>query len=95
VKHYSREPSRPTTKRWDLGRVRFFYDQIQEGRAVDPVDVYVSFHSGRLDMDDGHHRLAAHHIGGANTIVASYQGPASFLRYFTGERATKPRIARC
>jgi hypothetical protein len=79
---------------WDYGRIRFFYEEVLAGRALDPVEVDNVCEGGRIypipALNDGHHRLAGSHLAGARTIRAFYAGRVDLLRYLTGRRKTCP-----
>lgn len=79
---------------WDYGRIRFFYEQLLEGVTLDAIQVDNECGGGRIYpipiLLDGHHRLAASHLAGAQIIQASYGGRVDLLRYLTGARKTCP-----
>lgn len=78
----------------DYGRIRFFYEQLLAGEALDAIEVdNVCIHRHIYPKPivlDGHHRLAASHLAGAGIILASYGGRVDLLRYLTGARKTCP-----
>lgn len=79
---------------WDLGRARYFYDQIVAGRSLDPISVDNQCNHGHIYavpvLIDGHHRLGASLIGGARTIPVHYGGRCDLKAYLTGRRKTCP-----
>jgi hypothetical protein len=82
------------TRAWDYGRIRFFYERLLAGDALDAIEVDNECDFGRIYpvpvLLDGHHRLAASHLAGAQVILASYGGRVDLLRYLTGVRKTCP-----
>lgn len=89
---YVEEFNRPHEDAWDLGRVRFFFDEIRAGRKLDPINIDNDWTLSPYPViDDGHHRLAAHHIAGCKIIRAFYGGRVDLLNYLTGKRKTRPR----
>ena len=79
---------------WHYGRMRFFYEQLLAGGALDAITVDNVCAGGRIYPEpvllDGHHRLAASHLAAAPVIRASYGGRIDLLRYLTGKRRTCP-----
>ncbi len=79
---------------WDYGRIRFFYERLLAGETLDAIEVDNECNWGRIYpipvLLDGHHRLAASHLAGAQFIFASYAGRVDLLRYLTGARKTCP-----
>ncbi|HSX23256.1 MAG TPA: hypothetical protein VLE97_10835 [Gaiellaceae bacterium] len=82
------------TRAWDYGRIRFFYEQLLTGTALDPIDVDNECGNGCIYPEpvllDGHHRLAASHLADTRIILANYGGRTDLLRYLTGARKTCP-----
>jgi hypothetical protein len=82
------------TRRWDYGRIRFFYEQLLAGATLDAIEVNNVCRAGRVCSEpillDGHHRLAASRLAGARIIRANYGGRVDLLRYLTGARKTCP-----
>lgn len=85
---------RRETKSWNFGRVRYFYDAIKAGKPIEPVIVDNYCDGGHIYpeplLDDGHHRLVAHHFAKARTIPAYYSGRIDLLNYLKGKRKSKP-----
>lgn len=81
-------------RRWDYGRIRFFYERLLASETLEPVDVDNRCDYGHIYPEpvllDGHHRLAASHLANAPTILANYGGRVDLLRYLTGARKTCP-----
>lgn len=79
---------------WDYGRIRYFYEQLLAGEALDAIDVDNECEWGRIYpipvVLDGHHRLAASHLAGAPMICVNYGGRIDLLRYLTGRRKSCP-----
>lgn len=70
---------------YHYGRVRYFYDRILEGEAVDPIVVLVFGREDiRADVHDGHHRYAAHVLARAKWIPALVEGPLTSVRWMAG-----------
>jgi hypothetical protein len=82
------------TDAWNYGRVRFFYDQLKRGIALDPITIDNVTHMGTIYpypiLVDGHHRLAAAYLAHSKTIEALYQGRIDLLNFLTGKRKTCP-----
>ena len=95
---YDRRGSRaPALAGWHTGRIRFFYDEIKAGRALDPVSIsdagvvpLKSFNSAKAVFLDGHHRLAASVLAGAKTLKATFAGRDELRDYLTGQLASPP-----
>jgi hypothetical protein len=85
---------RQPPRAWDYGRIRFFYDELRAGRALDPIQMDNVCEGGRIypepALNDGHHRLAASHLAGATHILVDYGGRMDLCRYLTGHRKTCP-----
>lgn len=83
----------PEERLWDLGRIRYFYDQIKAGQKIDPIDVDNQCSHGRVHpvpiVLDGHHRLIAAVVARAR-IPVSYGGRVDLLDYLTGKRRHPP-----
>ena len=72
--------------------MRFFYEEIRAGQKLDPIVIDNDWTLSPYPIiDDGHHRLAAHHIAGCRIIRAWYGGRVDLLDYLTGKRKTRPR----
>lgn len=82
------------TRAWDYGRIRYFYERLLVGDALDAIEVDNICDHGHIYPEpvvlDGHHRLAASHLAGARIILASYGGRVDLLQYLTGARKTCP-----
>ena len=93
VSDLERSRKRPT-RAWDYGRIRHFYERLLAGETLDAIEVDNECNFGRIYpvpvLLDGHHRLAASHLAGAQIILASYGGRVDLLRYLTGARKTCP-----
>ncbi len=85
--------AQPGLSSWHIGRVRFFYDEIKAGRALDPI----SISDAKMLIDqgyryvkpfilDGHHRLAASELAGVKCIAAYFAGRDELRDYLTGQR---------
>jgi hypothetical protein len=83
------------TRKWDYGRIRHFYEQLQAGKALDAIEVDNECEWGRVYpvpvVLDGHHRLAASHLAGAPSIRVNYGGRIDLLRYLMGRRKLPPQ----
>ncbi len=79
---------------WHLGRVRYFFDQLQAGKKLDPICVDNMCDAGHIYavpvIIDGRHRLVASHLAGVRTIAASYGGRVDLRDYLIGLRKTQP-----
>lgn len=82
------------TRRWDYGRIRYFYESLLAGQTLDAIEVDNQCHFGRIYpvpvLIDGHHRLAASHLAATPIILVSYSGRLDLLHYLTGARKTCP-----
>lgn len=91
---YVEEFARPNDNPWHLGRVRYFFDQLQAGKKLDPICVDNMCDAGHIYavpvIIDGCHRLVASHLAGARTIAASYGGRVDLRDYLTGLREALP-----
>ena len=83
-----KQPSRA----WDIGRVRFFYEELLAGKTVDPIMIDNVCEGGNVEPSllDGHHRLVASRLARVPTIPADYSGRVDLLNYLTGKRKTCP-----
>ncbi len=88
----------PNLSSWHIGRVRFFYDEIQKGRSLDPISIsdakilIEQSYRYKPILLDGHHRLAASHIAGVPSISAHFTGRQELLEYLTGQSDEAPAI---
>lgn len=91
---YVAEFERPDDDDWHLGRVRYFFEQLQAGKSLDPICIDNMCDAGRVYavpiIIDGCHRFVASHLAGARTIAASYGGRVDLRDYLTGRRKTLP-----
>lgn len=82
------------TRAWDYGRIRYFYECLLTGKTLNAIEIDNECNFGRIYpvpvLLDGHHRLAAAYLAGAQVILASYGGRIDLLRYLTGARKTCP-----
>lgn len=85
-----KQPSRA----WSYGRIRHFYEQLLADQTLDAIEVDNVCDYGHIYPEpillDGHHRLAASHLAGAQIILASYGGRVDLLRYLTGAQRLCP-----
>jgi hypothetical protein len=83
------------TVAWDMGRIRYFYEEIVAGRTVDPIEVDNECANGCIYAHpivlDGHHRLAGSWLAKAPRIPVHYSGRVDVLNYLTGRRKTPPK----
>lgn len=93
------QPYRPGDQRddaYDLGRVRFFVDQLRAGEEIDPIIIETSWLPGPtpiplgMFIDDGHHRFAAAVLLRRRRIPASCGGLLELIKWLTGERRSLP-----
>jgi hypothetical protein len=81
-------------RRWDYGRIRYFYDLLNAGGSVDPIDVDNVCEGScvypELALLDGHHRLAGAYLAKVKTIPAHYGGRSDLLKYLTGKSRRCP-----
>jgi len=93
---FIREDKRPGDDdlAWHYGRVRYFYDELQEGKRLKPLMVDNVCHGHHISNEpvlvDGHHRLAAHWFARRRTFPAFYSGRVDLLEYLTGQRRMRP-----
>ena len=80
---------------WHYGRVRFFVEEILAGKQLDPIDIDNECEGmliyPRPTVNDGNHRLVAHHLTKRPTICAYYGGRTDLLKYLIGKRKTVPK----
>lgn len=78
---------------WDLGRIRFFYDELGRGADLEPIDVDNVCDGGRIYpipiVLDGHHRLIAAVLR-RRRIRVEYGGRVDLLDYLKGQRRRPP-----
>ncbi len=99
VQPWNRPGNRPDTKpevlrQWDLGRVRFFVEELRHGRKLDPIHIETTVHGsisspaiwGNPIIEDGHHRAAAAVALGEQYIRVSFGGLISQRDWLTGKR---------
>jgi len=82
------------TRAYDLGRVRFFRDELCAGRMCEPLEVdnyCQDTHIYGPFVVDGHHRLCGALLAGQLTLPVHYSGRVDTLRYLRGQRRTPPR----
>lgn len=83
------------TLAWDIGRIRFFYEELKAGKCLDPVLVDNECEGMHIYpipiLLDGHHRLAAHWLAKVPTIPVHYGGRIDLKNYLTGRRKTCPK----
>lgn len=84
---------------WDLGRIRWFVEEIERGAALDPIELESQSFQYRIGypvvwgpptVQDGNHRLAAAAIVGLERIPSTFGGPLTTLRWLEGKRKTPP-----
>lgn len=81
---------------WDIGRIRYFWEELDRGRTLDPVAVKGWEESrghlfGNPVLVDGHHRLCAANLFGLERIPAEWlAGPLEVLSWLKGRRKTDP-----
>ncbi len=79
---------------WHYGRVRFFIEELQAGRSLDPIEIDNECCGNHIfpipTVTDGNHRLVAANLFGTATIQATYGGRIDLLNYLTGRRKTAP-----
>jgi hypothetical protein len=102
-----RDPSRPQYRaeresgmdfrdreyRWDLGRIRYFVEQLERGAKLDPIEIDNQCDRGHIYgpiLLDGHHRLCAAALLRTPTIRAVYGGRVDTLKYLTGKTPHPP-----
>lgn len=94
VSRYIDDLDRPGSLEWDLGRIRFFVEEIDAGHPIDPVEIDNIVSHGRVaaepDLLDGFHRFVASKIARAHTIPARYSGRVDLLDYLTGRTHQLP-----
>lgn len=88
--------------RYDGGRVRFFYEKLRRGEALNPVeiDMHADFYSltalpswSGPFLVDGHHRFAAHILARKRRIPATFGGLVSVLEWLRGDvRRIPPEV---
>lgn len=81
IPDYVPEPQR--TRGYDVGRIRYFMDQIQAGQPITPI-VVEGGHRCDPMVNDGHHRLVAAVLAGERRIPAWVLGPARLHSWLTG-----------
>lgn len=81
--------TRPEEDEWHYGRVRFFVDELNAGKTLDPIVVDNRCDRGHIYPEpiviDGHHRLCAVKVSGVRTVPANYSGRVDLLDYLTGK----------
>lgn len=77
VSRYVPEPKR--TQGYDAGRIRYFMDELQAGRPVDPIVI-----DNGPTVNDGHHRLVAAVRAGRQRIPAWFIGPERLGKWLSG-----------
>ena len=78
---------------WHIGRVRYFIDQLEAGKQLDPIDVDNACDRGFIYQPilvDGHHRFCAAILVGKRRIPVHYSGRMDTLRWLTGARRNAP-----
>jgi hypothetical protein len=89
----------PRDDKYDLGRVRFFMQQFETSKPVDPIVIDQKVIArgwgcpptwlGPI-IDDGHHRFVAAVLLRKRRIPASVGGLVSLCDWLTGRRRTYP-----
>lgn len=78
---------------YDLGRVRYFVDELLLGRSLDPIVLDTHWHgmspTGPV-LIDGYHRLTAAILTQQTHINASFSGPVDLLAWLTGSMDEYP-----
>jgi hypothetical protein len=84
---------------YHLGRVKYFYDLLRTGEAVDPIEVESECYAtswggsacwGGPSVHDGHHRYAAAVLAKKRRIAMSFGGIVSTRDWLVGKRHTPP-----
>jgi hypothetical protein len=79
---------------WHWGRIRYFYEMLRSGEALDPIVLDNKCANGHvypiLVLVDGHHRLCAADLAEAQTIPVLYSGRVDLLKWLEGKRAKRP-----
>jgi hypothetical protein len=81
------------TETYDLGRIRYFYDQICSGEVLTPILVdwiWQGMCPSEINIIDGHHRFAAHVLAKKRWIPAEVGGPVDAIEWLTGKRKIIP-----
>jgi hypothetical protein len=79
---------------WHLGRVHHFFNELVDGKELDPIEVDNRCNRGHIYpipiIVDGNHRLIAYKLARRPTIPALYSGRVDLLEYLTGKRQRCP-----
>lgn len=70
---------------YDAGRIRYFMDQLEAGRAIDPIRIAGGRTSDQL-IYDGHHRYMAAVFLRRRRVPARFYGPPELGQWLVGER---------
>ena len=93
--YYATDYNRTYPRNWHYGRIRFFVDELLDGRVLDPIEIDNVCDGGYVypvvDLVDGHHRLAASRLTRTKTILAHYGGRVDLLNYLKGRSNICPR----
>lgn len=79
--------------RWNLGRVRFFYNELKRKKPIEPISVitpYTESSFGCPAVDDGHHRYVAYVFARKLRIPIFFTGPDRYLGWLRGVYDTFP-----
>lgn len=79
---------------YDLGRIKFFREQLNQGVVLDPIELDCRCDRGFCYADpvilDGWHRFAAHILANIEIIEVNFGGRVDLLDYLTGKSNEKP-----
>lgn len=95
IENYIPEEHRPEEDLfWHLGRIRYFFEQIRQGKSIDPIEIDNFCNNGSIYPEpivtDGHHRLIASDLVKARTIPVIYGGRVDVLNYLVGKSKKIP-----
>lgn len=84
-----------SVNRHDHGRIRYFMDEIEAGREIEPIHVDVEWDPGWTRplgpcIDDGHHRYMAAVLLRRRRVPATFTGPDELRGWLVGERRRRP-----
>lgn len=80
---------------WHYGRVAHFVNAIRKGHKIEKIEVDMKWHNSwccGLDVLDGHHRLCAADIAGAERIPASVGGIVDIIEWLAGIHDNAPEF---
>lgn len=99
ISEYVEEDDGQRDDLYDHGRIRFFMDQLDAGRMIDPIRVdtdwlirgtgLVPIPTG-ASIDDGHHRFMAAVLLRKTHVPARFCGPDELREWLVGERRRWP-----